>query len=353
MGLKALRGSPRLQLVEAVLVVGGSTRTSTIPGISIAGPSPEGTLYTPTLDLEYLMTGSPITLPVIPVSPEGLPTPAVIARALHSRIRTPVMPVDSGMAYSPKVPHIRIPSATVGGRLGEEPGLPKGASKRILEDSQLLSKTLARGHKGLMIGETIPGGTTTAAAIMEVLAGGGVELVSSSSASNPKDLKARVVRKAVEAAIGCGDVYCKLDMVGDPVHVAIAGMAAGALAEGTEVVLAGGTQMGAVLAILDAIWGIASRVTVATTKWILEDPTSDVEGIVDRHEAGLVVADISFSDAPWEGLRMYDRGYVKEGVAAGGMMALALARGMRPDEVKQAVYEEYRRLLQSGSTGGD
>ena len=54
---------------------------------------------------------------------------------------------------------------------------------------------------------------------------------------------------------------------------------------------------------------------------------------------------MSFSDAPWSGLRMYEEGYVKEGVAAGGMMALALAKGATPEEVKEAIYKEYRRLL--------
>ncbi len=345
MALTLVRGNPRLDRVQAVIVVGGSTRTSTIPGISIAGPSPEGTLYTPTLDLEYLVTGRPITLPVVPVSPEGLPTPALISRALVGMTGASLLVVDSGTAHGIKAPHVTIPSAVMGGRIDEGSGLPRGAAERIIGEARMLGENLARGLSGVMIGETIPGGTTTAAAIMEALVGVGVESVSSSSNRNPKDLKRKVIGKAVDRAGRCSDAYCKIDEVGDPVHPAIAGIAAGAVDAGIEVVLAGGTQMGAVLAILDAIGIDTSRITVATTRWILEDSSSDMVGIVDRFKAGLVAADISFSDAPWSGLRMYEEGYVKEGVAAGGMMTLTLARGAPPSEVKEAIYKEYRRLL--------
>lgn len=345
MALSIIRGDPRLDRIQVVAVVGGSTKTSTIPGISIAGPSPEGTLYTPTLDLEYLATGRPITLPVVPVSPEGLPTPALISRALVELTRASLLAVDSGTAHGIKAPHAVIPSSVAGGRIDEEPGLPRGVAERIIDEAKILGKNLARGVSGIMIGETIPGGTTTAAAIMEALAGRGVEVVSSSSNRNPKDLKRRVVEKAVERARRCSSTYCIIEEVGDPVHTAIAGIAAGAMEAGAEIALAGGTQMGAVLAILNALGYDTSKATIVTTRWILEDNSSDIVGITERFNSGLAVAAISFSDAPWSGLRMYEEGYVKEGVAAGGMMALALAKGATPGEVKEAIYKEYRRLL--------
>lgn len=251
------------------------------------------------------------------------------------------------MVYKPRIPYMTLPSSTPGGRIDEEPALPPGTSKRIIEDAETAGELIAGGREAVMIGETIPGGTTTAAAIMEALGGPGVDAVSSSSKNNPKGLKRRIVEASLRRASECGDLYCVLDQIGDPVHIAIAGLAKGALDTGSSVVLAGGTQMGAVLAILDKMGVDTSRIVIATSRWILEDESSDIEAIAETYNSGLVVANVSFSDSPWDGLRMYDQGYVKEGVAAGGVMSLALARGMSIGEVKKIVYEEYRRLLES------
>jgi NaMN:DMB phosphoribosyltransferase len=88
----------------------GSTLTSTIPGISIAGPDPEGTLLTPTLDVEYLELGKPRTVPVIPVTPEGLPTPAIITRAMMRKKQLPHLIINAGAHAEPLVPHVSLPS---------------------------------------------------------------------------------------------------------------------------------------------------------------------------------------------------------------------------------------------------
>ncbi len=336
--------------VRVFSVFGGSTRVSTIPGISIAGPSPEATLWTPTLDLEYLVAGKPLSLNVVPVSPEGLPTPAVISRALLPRIPVSLLVVDSGLSYPLKVSHARLPSARPGGRIDLEPGLG-GSSKAIFEEARLLGRWLAGGG-GLVLGETIPGGTTTAAAIMTALGIPGVELVSSSSAENPKELKRRVVDAALGRAAHCGDdVFCVLDEVGDPVHVVIAGSAAGALEKGVPVVLAGGTQMGAPLAILRRL-GYEGRIMIATTPWIVADRGAGIERIAAELGAGLAYAKMSFADAPRRGLRMYEEGYVKEGVGAGGALYLAAAL-LGVEEAKRLIYEEYEVLASGGMASED
>ncbi len=333
------------------MVVGGVTETSTIPGISIAGPSPEATVWTPTLDLEYLAAGRPLSLDIVPVSPEGLPTPAVITRGLLPLLGTPVLAAASGLKHPLRVPHVTVPSSRPGSRIDEGPALPRGTAEAVFREARILGESLATaGLEAAMIGETIPAGTTTAGAIMEALGGPGVEAVSSSSASNPKELKRRVVEKAVARAAGCrGDVFCVVDEVGDPVHVAIAGIAAGLLDAGAQAVLAGGTQMGAVLAVLRGL-GYTGPVMIATTGWIHDDPSSSITGIAEHYNAGLAVSRISFHDAPWRGLRMYDEGYVKEGVGAGGALYLALSRHS-PDRVREAVYREYARITGGGGAG--
>ncbi|GBF09171.1 hypothetical protein apy_08960 [Aeropyrum pernix] len=123
-GVFTVSGAPEVVLEGVagkgvMAVVYGSTRTSTIPGISIAGPSPEATLYTPTLDIEYLVAGRSLTLDVVPVSPEGVPTPAVITRAVARAFNIPLLPVDAGSWTEARVPHAKLPSRVAGGRTGE------------------------------------------------------------------------------------------------------------------------------------------------------------------------------------------------------------------------------------------
>lgn len=60
----------------------GTTDTSLIPGITIAGAKPELTHYTPAADAEYLLLGRCRVIPTVPMTPpDGKPTPALITRA--------------------------------------------------------------------------------------------------------------------------------------------------------------------------------------------------------------------------------------------------------------------------------
>lgn len=118
------------------LVLISSTLTSTIPGISIAGASPELTLYTPALDVEYLVAGLPKSLNVIPATPDGLPTPAVLTRASLELLGLPVLVVDAGSKVEPRIPHAELPSRTVGDiRSGR--ALPGGTSRALFEEARL------------------------------------------------------------------------------------------------------------------------------------------------------------------------------------------------------------------------
>ena len=92
-------------------VVIGTTDVSLIPGITVAGATPELTHYTPALDVEYLLTGRPITLDVVPVTPDGIPTPALVTRAVAFDV--PKLVVNAGARVRPRVPYVD---------LGGEPG---------------------------------------------------------------------------------------------------------------------------------------------------------------------------------------------------------------------------------------
>lgn len=330
--------------------VGGSTLTSTIPGLSIAGPSPEGTLYTPTLDLEYLVLGLPRSMKVIPMTPDGLPTPALITRAVLELMKVPYLVVDAGTYYGIRAPHVRLPSARHGGNIAEGPAMPEGTARSLFEEARTLGRLISRGHDVVLIGETIPGGTTVAAAIMSAVGLDGVNYVSSASPDNPRDLKRQVVSKALSRVSRGSDIFSIVDAVGDPVHVTMAGVALGAMEEGASAVLAGGTQMGAVLAILKGAGVDTSRLSLWTTRWILNDRTSNIRAIAEAFGVrDLEGSEVDFADSPFEGLRMFERGFVKEGVGAGGTMVLAAKMGFDVSSVKSAIYSEYKRLKDLGS----
>ena len=329
-----------------------STRTSTIPGISIAGPTPEATLYTPALDAEYLLAGRPLSLDVLPVTPDGIPTPALVSRAVLGLLRIPALIVDAGSYIEPAVPHARLPSRVVGERIDRGRALPRGRSRRLYEEAKLLGQSLSHGHN-VVVGESMPGGTTTAMAIMETLGYRARGRVSGAGPVNPHGLKLKVYEEGLRASglrVPANDVFEAVDSLGDPLHVSIAGFVAGALEAGSAVMLGGGTQMCSVLAILRRLGvDLEGKVILATTRWLAEDKSSDIMGLVKEVQPSVpvAVADLDFGKAPYRGLRMYEEGYVKEGVGMGGLLALAAVKGLSRDSLLEAIYREYERVMGS------
>jgi uncharacterized protein (TIGR00303 family) len=319
-----------------------STRTSTIPGISIAGATPHLTLYTPALDVEYLVIGKARSLNVIPVTPDGIPTPAVLTRACLSLLGSKVFIVDSGSYVEPMVTHFDLSSRVVGGSIDSEQALEPGTSERLFREARILGRLFGGLFRTVLIGESMPGGTTTAMAILSAL--GHRASVSSASRDNPLDLKRRIVSAALTRITRSMDIYSINDRVGDPLHISIAGIAVGVLEKGSRVILAGGTQMAAVVAIAKRIRGFLDGVTIATTRWVINDRTADLTGMIEEiaPETGLAYLDIDLSSSPYPGLRKYEEGYVKEGVGAGGTCFMALLRGHNSGEVLEAIYREYR-----------
>ncbi|HDD25756.1 MAG TPA: TIGR00303 family protein [Acidilobales archaeon] len=336
------------------LYVIGSTLTSTIPGISIAGASPKATLYTPALDVEYLITGKPLSMGVIPVTPEGIPTPAIITRASLKLVDIPYLVVNTGSYIEPRIPHVALPSRCVGGLINECEGLPKGVANKLFRESESLGESISRGVDVIIIGESIPGGTLTA---LGILAGLGYEawgLVSSSRPRNPHELKEKVVRKGLKV-LSKGhvksDIFGVIECLGDPVHVSIAGLVKGVVSNDARVILAGGTQMSAVLAILKSLnVKLRDRLVIGTTKWIIRDNTSNIVKLVSMtYGIPIIAFNFDFSRSRYEGLKYYERGYVKEGVGAGGTaIAASIINGVSAEDIIREVHEEYSRLLSMG-----
>lgn len=329
-----------------------STKVSTVPGISVAGSDPGMTLYTPALDVEYLVTGAPRTLRVIPTTPDGIPTPALLTRVALGLAGIPHIIVDCGSYADPKVPHVDVPGRTVGGRIDIEDALPDGAAAQLFDGSRILGRTLGSEGSLLVVGESMPGGTTTAMATMEALGYRAVGRVSSASPTNPHGLKREVFERAVRRvgmSLPVGSAFEAASHFGDPLHISLAGFLAGAIERGSRVLLSGGTQMCAVLALARALGlRLAGRVAIGTTRWIAKDASSDIVGLVrDIYpEVPVAYIDLDLSNSAHRGLRVYEEGYVKEGVGAGGTLIVsAMLKSPTPEELLRAIHEEYERVL--------
>ena len=116
-------------------------------------------------------------------------------------------------------------------------------------------------------------------------------------------------------------------------QVVVAGMAIAA-SRSCGVLLAGGTQMLAVYALMSAIaqaYALSWRpeeVVVGTTRWVAEDPTGGtvkLAQLIGRNNSTpdgvsppLLATGLSFADSRYPQLRAYEQGFVKEGMGAGG-----------------------------------
>ncbi|MBP1912588.1 nicotinate mononucleotide-dependent phosphoribosyltransferase CobT [Thermococcus stetteri] len=325
------------------LLVLGNTEVSTIPGISVAGATPELTKLTPPADAEYLFYEKPRIIDAIPVTPEGHPTPAIITKAARELANFPVLVVRGGTYLAPLVPHVHISSA-VGRDFRKGPALPEFGE--IIRMAKLLGEELNRsGVDELVIGESTPGGTTTAQAVLWAM--GYDARTSSASPENPQTLKEKVIAEGFRR-VGIDNGQLKdnpleaLRQFGDPMMATVIGLSLGFR---KNVVLAGGTQMLAVSALLKALGEDLSRFMIATTKWVVSDKSATF--LQTAKEIGVITyaADLDFSKSEFKGLRDYERGYVKEGVGAGGATWLAIKAGFSPEEVSAKVEELYRRLM--------
>ena len=129
----------------------------------------------------------------------------------------------------------------------------------------------------------------------------------------------------------------------------VAGIALGAMRADRDVLLAGGSQMLAVAALLEALAGPSAleRVAIGTTRWIVQDPAADVLGLAAEISPDLAIlaANLDFSASRHAGLRQYERFLVKEGVGAGGVCVAALLAGSSIDLLHAQIDATYDKLL--------
>jgi len=323
----------------------GTTETANIPGISAAGKYPELTDYTPPADVELILMGGCKCIPGVPATPEGIPTPALITMSALRLADIPALVVSGGLRINPHAPFLNL-----GGSPGRDirTGRAVDDVEGVMERARIAGESLARTADYLVVGESIPGGTTTALGVLLAMGVDARGKVSSSMPGNPHELKSRTVEAGLKASgIGFGaladDPVKAVSCVGDPMMPAFAGLVLGA-ASRVPVLMAGGTQMGAVLAVIKALnRNILDNLAIGTTRWITVDRTSDLRGIITQvADVPILAADLDLSRSRFGGLRAYEKGVVKEGVGSGGAAIAAMLKS-EGSITKEALLGEIER----------
>ncbi len=325
----------RLEKRPVFLFCVGNTLTAEVPGITVAGANPELIKYTPPADVELLYYGKCKVIPFPPATPDGKPTPALITYTALRLTKVPFFVVDSGLMDKPDVPVIEVHAVT-GKNIAEEDAMSVENAKKAFEKAVELGKQVSRASDVVVVGESIPAGTTTAGAVLKAL---GLECkVSSSMPENPVDIKMKVIEKAVSRLSGDETPLEVVAKVGDPVILTVAGIACGSE---KPVIFAGGTQMVAVANVAERLGSVEGL--IATTKYVAEDENADLT----QSPLPVIAVDPMLGKSSKAGLRAYAEGFVKEGVGAGAATLLAYMRGISPDEFLKEVERDYERIIES------
>ena len=347
------------------LLLLAATDTAAVPGISAAGASPQARLGTAAADAELLLLGpGGRRCHALPPLPAGV-SPALISHVVLSQLglleRTQVL--DLGCAIAAAVPHLRLPGLE---SAGPARCLSTGRALAPARVAALVQRGSAWGRRWdpaepLLLAECVPGGTTTALAVLEGLGVAASGLVSGSLRQPAHGLKSALVAQGLAAAgfekaelaavadpLAFAEPLNVLAALGDPMQAFAAGLVGEAAVRGVPVLLAGGSQMAAVLALALAVAepgqrpALAERLVVATTAWVAEEAGSNLALLLERIGARwqvrprLEVAALRFHGCSSAALRDYERGYVKEGVGAGGLALLWQLAGRQPGALAEA-----------------
>ncbi len=345
------------------LVIAG-TDTSQIKGISAAGFNSKSRRKTALADAEFVLFGASVDHKYkLPFLNAGV-TPALISHVCSKLISASPIVVPLGLKEQPYFSHLKVENYFE----GPAKCLTTGKSmskKRVLS---LYKKGLEIGkssNQPIFISESVPGGTTTAQAVMEAFGLNVNNLVGSSLINAPRSLKRKVIKAGLLKA-NLNNNFDSLDVissVGDPFQAFSMGLLIGARLTNQLVVLSGGSQMLAV--ILLALEFIDSKkkqefvdfVFIATTGWLVKDNSLNdlLDLITEKHNVNLLglASSLNFKSSKHKELVDYEIGYVKEGVGAGGMSIFAYLKGFSNKEIVSNCQSDLDRMKELGQISLD
>jgi len=323
------------------LLLASVTKTCEIKGITQAG-IPGLIHLTPTLDAEFISSGRVFSLPELAETPNGVPTPALITKAVDNLVGFSSIEVANlGLE--------KLPQQTKLHNFDLKPSqaINKGAN---INAKEVFLKGMAFGEsyelKGsyLILGESTPAGTTTAEASIRALGYDVKGCFSSSFANKPNNIKEQTIKEALSLVDDSMSRFEKLSIVSDNMLLFCAGFLYTA-SKRFEIVLAGGTQMAAALLIADVLREDMlmrpnhKNITLSTTAWVAKDKNSDLKKLLSllSYKPKAIYTTFSFKSAEIEVLKKYDEGEAKEGVGAGGALAYAKAHEIKQEKIVQEI----------------
>jgi uncharacterized protein (TIGR00303 family) len=346
--IQTITGSPdyiqQFQNKKATFMLSlSNTATANIEGITQAG-IPGMIHLTPTLDAEFLATGEVRSLPNVAETPKGVPTPALITRGVH--LLSPYADIellDLGLEVQPKgddfyIHHLDIePSQSIA----------EGANidaKRLFDKGVAFGKSYVCKDDYLILGESVPSGTTTATATALALGYDAKSLFSSSFKEVPNNIREKTITQALANIEGKTDLFDILGSVADNMLIFNAGFILGVNAR-FPIVLAGGTQMACVLLVANSISKYmgaevdSSNLALCTTKWVAQDENSDIKALLEMLDFPInaYYADFDFCLSEHPALKLYDEGEAKEGVGAGGALMYGYLNGLTKKSITKQV----------------
>ena len=318
------------------------TETSEIPGITFAGADKDSIQFTPPADAEYLHYGYCKTIDKIPMTPDGKPTPGLLTKTALESASISHLTINAGSKIAPQLPFIES-GLPFGKNISTQDAMTDTIVSHAVEYGQILGRSLASLTDCLMIGECIPGGTTTALALLKALDYDAK--VSSSIPDNPIELKNQIVTSALER-IDSEHPYSIVAKIGDPMIPFVAGMLSSASSV-SKVMLAGGTQMAAVLAFASKIGFNEENTAIGTTSYITNDKAANFKELVhDIADIPILSVDPGLKNSKFSGLKAFSEGFAKEGVGAGGsIISSMLKTGNNSETFLNLAEKEYQRLF--------
>jgi uncharacterized protein (TIGR00303 family) len=320
------------------------TETCEIPGITFAGADKESIQFTPPADAEYLHYGYCKTIDKIPMTPDGKPTPGLLTKTALESSSISHLTINAGSKISPQLPFIET-GLSFGKNISTHDAMTDSQVSHAVDYGRIAGRSLASLTDCLIIGESIPGGTTTALAVLRGL--GFDAKVSSSIPNNPVELKNQIVNRALER-IDSDHPYNIVAKVGDPMIPFVAGMLSSA-SDVSKVMLAGGTQMTAALAFASKIGFNEENTAIGTTSYITDDKSANFKNLVQKiANIPAISVDPGLKNSQYSGLKAFSEGFAKEGVGAGGsIISSMLKTGNDSSKFLEIAEKEYHRLFTS------
>lgn len=337
----SLDNSPFKEKKADFLLAACVTHTCEIPLLTQAG-IPGKIPLTPTLDAEFVSTGRVFSLGEIAETPKGVPTPALITRAVHELCSfSKIQILDLGLVTAPQqcdlIGFDILPTPSITDEKGFD-------AKAAFEKGFEFGKHYQLQGDYLILGESTPSGTTTAQASITALGYASKGFFSSSFKDSPQNIKEQTIAKALGKLNANMGLFEKLGHTADNMLLFTAGFVLCA-SRRFNIVLAGGTQMAAALLIANKIARLRGihhdnrHIHLCTTRWIAEDEHSDILSLIGQLDFRLKAyyADFSFADSSHPALKLYDEGEAKEGVGAGAAIAYAYAQGISQKELSRKI----------------